>query len=384
MVINLAFSKPNSISHYVSPSYARGREFHRLLLTVARPLVKGHGIQPVPWLEWMNGSRTTCRSFDRPDLLRGDASDMVALDEASYVDEDPVNAVIRPMLSDRRGDLVLSTTPRGHDWVYKLYERGQRKEFNTESWRFPTSMGPCFQSAEGKAELELMRSTLPRVIWESEYEALPTANIARVFPAMDLDPCVVPDSAPVVPMPGRKYSLGVDIGRVHDHGAMVIQDDQGLVVWAERIPLNVSYEIQAERAALLQRKWSTFTVLDASGGGMGGHASVQYGVNAVASVYRGKIPNLKELPWNAQSKETMVQGLSVDLEQHKVKIPCQFRELVQEMAAYEYNLRPGGRYRYSAPAGHRDDLVSALLMANLARRNNWLGTGTGKSLALAF
>jgi phage FluMu gp28-like protein len=222
-------------------------------------------------------------------------------------------------------------------------------------------------------------------VWESEYEALPTANIARVFPAMDLDPCVVPDTAPVAPLPGRKYALGVDIGRVHDHGAMVVQDDQGLVVWAERIPLNVSYEIQAERAALLARKWNTTSIVDASGGGLGGHAQQNMmGPDAVVSVYRSKIPNLREMAWNAASKEKMVQGLSVDLEQHRVRIPSQFRELVGEMEAYEFVLRTGGRYRYSAPSGKRDDLVSALLMANLAKRNRWIGQNEGKSLALAF
>jgi phage FluMu gp28-like protein len=380
-VIQKAFERSGNLIHYVSPSYARSRDFYKLLEGIAAPLIQRQSIQPVPNMEFTNGSRLTCRSFDRPNLLRGDASDLVALDEACYTQEDDVNAVIRPMLSDRRGTLFLASTPRGYDWVHKLYQRGQERKFGTRSWLFPTSAGPCFRGEEGRQELELVRSTLPKVVFEQEYECSFLHNIARVFAQDDLDRCTVSSPPPLHPVPGRRYALGVDIGRVKDHGAMVLEDDQGLVVLAEQIPLGMSYDMQAEKARSLCQKWNAHCILDTSGGGMGGN---NLGPDAVISVYRNRIANVREMAWNALNKEKMVQSLSVSIEQQKITIPSEHRTLLAELAAYEFYLRPGGRYRYSAPEGKRDDLVSALLMANLVVRNNWLPSGTGKPVDFAW
>lgn len=378
IIISRAFQS-KCISHYVSPTYARSMAFHRLLKEIARPLIKSHGIQPVPWILWNNDSYTSCRSGDRMDNLRGDASDLICLDEACMFAEDDVNAVIRPILSDRRGTLVLASTPRGYDWVNKLFEQGQRKNAFVQSWRFPTSDGPAFQSEAGKAELEAIQAQIPKSVYEQEYLALPTANIARVFGREDVEACTIQDLAPTKPDPSRRYQLGIDVGRVHDNGAMVIIDDLGLVVHAERISLNVPYEVQAQRANFLCTKWGAGAIIDSTGGGGGGHI---LGPDAIVAVYRAKINNLREMQWNTGSKEKMVMGLSVDFEQRKVMIPAQFKDLLGELGAYEFKYK-NGIYRYSAPTGFRDDLVSALLMSNLCRRNRWM-TSAGKSLALAF
>jgi hypothetical protein len=381
LIIDMSFKKVGAISHYVSPSYARSRAFHRLLKTIASPLISSSTIQPVPTIIWINGSVTTCRSFDRPDLLRGDASDLICLDEACQASKDDVDTVLRPMLSDRRGTLVLASTPLGYDWVNELWEKGQKGDKFIESWRFPTSAGPAFQSKEGKAELYMIKSQVPSVVYDQEYDAIPAANLARVFPKLDLDRCIISSPAPSGPNPNVRFSCGIDVGKVRDHGAIVVESSDYMIVHAERIPLNTPYEIQAKRAADVCRKWGAVCTIDATGGGAGGHA---LGPDAVIAIYRNLIPGVRELAWNTSSKEKMVQGLCVDIEQYRIQIPSQFQELLFEMSIYQYTLKIGGFYRYSAPKGQRDDLVSAFLMANLAVRNNWVGTGTGKSLAYAW
>lgn len=381
LVIDVSFKKHGAISHYVSPSYARSRAFHRFLKTIAGALIDSSTIQPVPTIIWRNGSITTCRSFDRPDLLRGDASDLICLDEACQCNKDDVDAVLRPMLSDRRGTLVLSSTPLGFDWVNELYELGQQKKKFVESWRFPTSAGPAFQSEEGKKELLLIKEQIPKVIYDQEYDAIPASNLARVFPREDLNACIISDSPPVLPDPKVRYSQAIDVGKVRDNGSIFVMGTDGLVVHAERIPLNVAYEVQAERAAAVARKWGSVCTIDATGGGAGGHL---LGPDAVISVFRNKIPNLREMVWNTSSKEKMVQSACVAIEQRKVRIPSCFKDFIHEMSVYEYVQKTGGLYRYSAPSGQRDDLVAGFLMANLAVRNNWVGYGTGSPLSMAF
>jgi len=384
LVIDTSYKKKNAISHYVSPSYARSRAFHRLLKTIAGPLISSSTIQPVPTIIWSNGSITTCRSFDRPDLLRGDASDLICLDEACQAKKDDVDAVLRPMLSDRRGTLVLASTPLGYDWVHELYEQGQKKCGFVESWRFPTSVGPCFIGPDGRAELEMIKSQIPKIIWEQEYEAIPASNLARVFPREDLNACIINDLPLDYPNVKVQYSMAIDIGKVRDHGALFVMGTDGLVVHAERTPLNVPYEVQAEHASAVCRKWGAVCCLDVTGGGVGGHASSLLGPDSVVAIFRNKIPGVRELAWNTTSKEKMVQAACVSIEQRKVRIPSQFKEFIHEMSVYEYVQKLGGLYRYSAPQGQRDDIVSAFLMSNLAIKNNWVGNTTGKSLALAY
>jgi hypothetical protein len=70
----------------------------------------------------------------------------------------------------------------------------------------------------------------------------------------------------------------------------------------------------------------------------------------------------------------------VDLEQHKVAIPGSLSELLRQLSAYEYTQSKSGVFTYGAPQGLHDDQVAAFLMANTARRMNWLG-GSGSGTA---
>lgn len=380
IIIQTMLAKPFGLSHYVSPSYARGREFFRLLLAVAFPIIKHTTLQPVPTITWINGSRTQIRSFDSPNLLRGDASDLICLDESCYCSEEDCNSVLRPMLADRRGRLVLSSTPVGHDWCWSLYEQDGKN--GIRGFRFPTSSGPQFQSIAGKNELESIRTSIPKIVWEQEFECLPVASQNSVFCPADLKIAAVNVSAPSSAIDGRKYILAVDIGKNRDRGAIVIVDDLCMVVHAEAFPLGTPYEIQAQKAAILSQKFGNCRCcIDITGGGEGGvKSNFLYGRDPAVEIYRKAIPNLQEIIWNSINKEKFVQGLAVDLEQHKLKIPAQFRELLSELSTYEYQLRLS-RYFYAGKTGCRDDLVAGLLMANIGRRNNWFAhQDTGKPI----
>ena len=173
--------------------------------------------------------------------------------------------------------------------------------------------------------------------------------------------------------------MSVDIGKVRDNGAISVLDTEYLVVHAERIPIGTSYELQALRASELCRRWGAQCCIDVTGVGAGGHA---LGSDSIIKLYRDKISNLREIAWNTSSKEKMVQALSVNIEQHRLKIPSQFSELIHELNVYEYSYR-NGLYRYSAPSGQRDDLTSSLMMANLCAKNNWVSTG-GSPLSMAY
>jgi hypothetical protein len=282
------------------------------------------------------------------------------------------------MISDRRGRIIYASTFYGRNWFFKRYEKGLRHEGGYASFLFPTSSGPCFQSAAGRAELAMTREDTPRVIYDQEYDCIAAANLAAVFREEDLL-AVTRGACPPGPQAGRRYLLACDIGRRVDPPAQAVMDDTGLVCWSESLPLDTPYEIQAAHAAQLKRRWNATCVVDTTGGGGGGHAEP----DEIVGVYRAAIPDLVALPWSHRLKKSMVEGLMVEIEKKNacpLSIPASLTGLHHELEVYEYLQRPT-YWVYRAPEGEHDDQVSALLMLAHARRRGWFPDPAGRPLS---
>lgn len=74
-----------------------------------------------PW-----GSCLELGTASNPDSLLGDGYDLVIGDEAVTLDEIIHEQNLMPAVRDKRGTLLYISTPRGFNWIYDLYEQGQR------------------------------------------------------------------------------------------------------------------------------------------------------------------------------------------------------------------------------------------------------------------
>jgi len=81
--------------------------------------------------------------------------------------EEAWTEALRPALSDRRGRAIFISTPRGHNWFYDLWMRGQEGNGEWKSWNFPTSANPHIDPAE----IEQARLDLPDRVFRQEYLA---------------------------------------------------------------------------------------------------------------------------------------------------------------------------------------------------------------------
>lgn len=114
------------------------------------------------------GAELVLGSADHPDSLLGTGWDLVVFDEAATCPEAIWQQYIRPALMDRRGSAIFITTPRGHNWIYDLYEAGQHEEAG-DYW--------SIQAASGEnpylpvAELEAIRRELDPTTYRQEVEA---------------------------------------------------------------------------------------------------------------------------------------------------------------------------------------------------------------------
>lgn len=115
----------------------------------------------------VNGSKVYLRSADNPDNLRGVSMDYLVMDEAAMIDQKMWTEVCRPALSDREGDALFLTTPKGKgSWIYELWQ-GAHSADNYSAFQYSTLAGGNV-SVE---EIEAARSELDDKSFRQEYEA---------------------------------------------------------------------------------------------------------------------------------------------------------------------------------------------------------------------
>jgi hypothetical protein len=375
--------KPGFLYWYIAPTYAQAsEEFRSLAFEPAfHPLVAHTRQQPYPEIILRNGARIAYRSFDRPDNLRGAGLDEIWVDEIQNIEERDFLPVILPLISDRRGSLVISGQFRGHNWYYdRFYVPGQpgpkSKLPRYRSWALHSKYGVKFQGREGRQELEDLRAAMTRAQYGQEIECIPVENQAAVFRHEDLV-AISRGSVLLGAIPGRSYVLGLDLGRIADPTSIIVLEcESNAVVYAEKLALGMRHESQALHVATVARRYNAATIVDSTGGATGGR--VEH--DSYVQFYRQHIPDIREFHWNRTTKQRIIQNLALEIEQHKISVPPVFKDVLDELHAYEYELR-SGYYDYHAQSGHHDDHVAALAMACWARRCGWARNPNGLPLS---
>jgi hypothetical protein len=132
-------------------------------------------------------SELRAKSADNPDSLLGAGLDFLIIDETARLPARVWNEHLSQRLLDRKGWALLVSTPRGRDWFYKLYRRGQkRRDPQFESWSRPSWDNPHVD----KEMIEAERQRLTTEVFAAEY--------AGEFVGENLEPCDVcggPDPA---------------------------------------------------------------------------------------------------------------------------------------------------------------------------------------------
>lgn len=108
------------------------------------------------------------RGWESVENLRGQAFDFLVLDEVASMRNFWVNwhEVLRPTLTDRKGEAMFTSTPKGFNHFYDLCNE-ELKDKDFKSFHFVSSDNPHLP----KDELETARLTLPSERYAQEYEA---------------------------------------------------------------------------------------------------------------------------------------------------------------------------------------------------------------------
>ncbi len=290
-------------------------------------------------LDFFGGGSIDFWSIDKPDAGRGRKYAVVVIDEAGIARnlQDAWEGAIRPTLTDLKGSAWFLGTPKGRNYFHQLFQRGQSGEPGWKSWRLGSVDNPYIDPSE----VEEARSSLPRHVFEQEYLGIPADDGGNPFGLDAIMRCLAPISSaePVV--------FGVDLAKSVDWTVVIGLDSDGAVCRLDRF--------QAPWQETLGRVAGSIGLVPAMVDSTG------VGDPVVEQLQRAhQLPHVEGWKFTSQSKQQLMEGLSVAIQTGTVRFPDGPIRL--ELESFEYEYRPTG-VSYSAPAGLHDDCVMALALA---------------------
>lgn len=153
---------------YVAPTLGQARQIcWDALLQEGRSVIKSAHVNQMD-IQLVTGRKIHVRSAENPDTLRGLKLYFAVIDEAAFCKEDIFTKIIRPALSDLRGECVFISTPDGRNHFYEWFKIGQEDtDPDWKSWHLTTKDNPTIPPDE----IEAARRTLSSFVFKQEFEA---------------------------------------------------------------------------------------------------------------------------------------------------------------------------------------------------------------------
>jgi len=329
---------------WVAPSYKMSEVGWRPLRRMGAKI--GADVRKVDRMIRLGNGWVQVRSADDPDSLRGEGLDLVVVDECAFVKETAWAEALRPALSDRNGGAIFISTPKGRNWFWRLWQRGQDDAAGEwASWRFPTSDNPYI----APKEIEAARAELPERIYQQEYQAEFIEDSGEVFRRV-IDAATA--NAQERAIEGHEYVMGVDWGKHNDFTViLVIDSTSNETVYLDRFN-QIDYQLQIGRLRALCDRFNPHNIIAERN---------SMGEPLIEQLSREGLPVQAFTTTNA-SKTEAIDALALAFEKGDIKI-LPDAVLIGELQAYEMERLPSGMLRYSAPEGMHDDTVMALALA---------------------
>jgi len=195
---------PKKLVWYVAPSY---RQAKQICWVKIKEILKD-----LKWVKKINeaeltitlknGSRICLRGADNPDSLRGVGIDFLVMDECADIPEHAWTSTLRPTLSDTQGHAMFIGTPKGMNWFYDLYQKGQDPTENEwSSFKYTTLDGGWVP----EDEIVQARKDLDAKTFRQEYEATWETYSGIIYHAFSME-----NVKQINPEDETVYHIGMD------------------------------------------------------------------------------------------------------------------------------------------------------------------------------
>ena len=341
--------EPGQKGAWISPIYNQSKKVFQELTNAAHGLIS-HKNKADLSITFINGSTLLFLSAERFDSIRGFSFTHLVVDEGAFIKEQAINEAILPTLTAIGKKCFIISTPKGKNWFYNYYMRGNQDNETYISFKGNTTDNP-YADQEFIAE---QRRSLPSDIYKQEYLAEFTDAGSEVFRGLD-NVCITNQFDNTS---RERCFFGIDTGLSNDYSALSIQNEIGKVIYMEkRNGENIS-DIANHFISILSR----FNVV-------GGYVETNGIGQAMYDLIKPKQRKAQKFTTTQDSKTTIVRALIEDIEQENVELPSKefYPDLYKEMTLYTYKLGNNGKLSFTHPNGGHDDLVDALMLSNKAR-----------------
>lgn len=162
---------------WVVPKYDLADDCWRRLKAACRDFLGEDGFhkdETKKSMAFPGGGSLTIKTADDPEMLRSQGLHGVIFDETAFMEEAAWD-VTRPALADKQGWAWFISTPKGHNWFFRLYEKSRGGE-GWDSWKGPTTTETVPQ-----AELDALRKELGSFRYDQEILAKFTESGSGFF-----------------------------------------------------------------------------------------------------------------------------------------------------------------------------------------------------------
>ena len=334
-----------AISWVVAPTFSLTRPLWRKFMVTNRRAAPGgwitamHGSEARPDYLEVGAARIEFKSADDPERLVAEGLHRVWLDEGGTVKEAAWTESLLPTLMDFKAPALLTGTPKGRNWFYRMWLRGQ-DEADTEVASFG---GPSYENPfMEKREIDRIAQEMPERLYRQEIMAEFLTDEGAVF--RGVRNLVGPYSDK------RTAVIGIDLARRKDFTVLHGLDHDGATTLWDR-DRQTAWPLQKARIVATAEARECMVVVDATG----------VGDPVVQDLQKA---GLVVVPYQftLASKQRLIDSLAMAIEQAKVTLPDE-PVLLNELEAFEFSTTPLGNIRYGAPEGLHDDCVIALGLA---------------------
>jgi len=340
---------PKQKGAWISPIYNQSKKVFQELVGAAHEIIVEKNKADLS-IKFINGSTLLFLSAERYDSIRGFSFTHVVIDEGAFIKEQAINEAIMPTLTAIGKKCLIISTPKGKNWFYNYWMRGNQRNETYISFKGDSLDNP-YADKEFIAE---QRRSLPDDIYRQEYLAEFTDAGSEVFRGIDNISLI---NSYTHESRERCY-IGIDTGLSNDYSVLCVFNEHGRILLMDRRNGDNISTIANEFISRMSRYNIVGGFIETNGIG-----------RAMYDLINPKFRRVQPFTTTQDSKTQIVRMLIEDIEQMNLELPTKQLEpqLYKELSLYTYKLGTNGKLTFTHPNGEHDDMVDALMLANKAR-----------------
>jgi len=287
-----------------------------------------------------SGSKIVFKSAASEDNLRGGSVNYMIVDEAAFIKKETIETILMPMLAVKGKKCLFISTPKGKNYLYDYFLRGESNEPMWKSLRFSTYDSPY----ANKHIIDLAKKSLPPKLFSQEYEA-EFVDASSVFNNINDVMCLEPINNPSL---RGKYFAGIDIGLISDATVLTIFDGDGNLVKYYRW-VNVDSPILIDEIIKLNKEWKFYKIMiENNNQGL-----------PIYQALRMVLNNIDSVNTNSKTKPEFINRLIHLFNMKEFKV-VKDDYLRIELEGFIFKQSDTGLIRFMADSGFHDDCVMSM------------------------